>query len=382
MHMGKGWWRRKGELSPETKQPKDAQDDLVFYLVVRFVAVLVVVMAAESLVVWFESRFLLPTLLESLNVAQGAGLQQTGSFFALLRWVILLIWSATTAQYVQVASLARRSLVALIALGMLVLLAAPVLVGAVVTARMVARKMRALQEQRERELAMVDRQRSQFMTDIAHDLRTPLMAISGMSHAILDGVARDDATRTQYLQAICDKADKMSGLVSSVFDYAKLGSGSFSLERKQIDLPQLLLQEAAVAYPDVEEAGMHFSIEVPEDRCLVFADPLQLARIVANLLTNAVRHNEPGAEIALMLVRQAGVAYVMVADTGEPIPGNPDDLFQPFSRGDMARSSSGGTGLGLSICKRIANMHGYGLALAQPYGRFAKAFVLRCTVVG
>ena len=70
MHMGKGWWRRKGELSPEARQPKDAQDDLVFYLVVRFVAVLVVVMAAESLVVWFESRFLLPTLLKSLNVAQ------------------------------------------------------------------------------------------------------------------------------------------------------------------------------------------------------------------------------------------------------------------------------------------------------------------------
>ena len=74
-----------------------------------------------------ESRFLLPTLLKSLNVAQEVGLQQTGSFFALLRWVILLIWSAATAQYVQVASLARRSMIALIALGMLVLLAAPVL---------------------------------------------------------------------------------------------------------------------------------------------------------------------------------------------------------------------------------------------------------------
>ena len=109
---------------------------------------------------------------------------------------------------------------------------------------------------------------------------------------------------------------------------------------------------------------------------------MQLGRVVANLLTNAVRHNRTGIEIALLLVREAGVAYVIVADTGEPIAGDPTELFQPFSRGDAARSSSGGSGLGLSICKRVADLHGYDLTLVQPYGRFTKAFALRCPVVG
>ena len=192
--------------------------------------------------------------------------------------------------------------------------------------------------------------------------------------------------RDDYLRSICDKADKMGGLVSSVFDYTKLAGGAFVLERETIDLPQLLLNEAAVVYTDIEDAGMHFSVQVPEEPCAVFADKVQLARVMANLLVNAMRHNVAGTEIALMMVRQAGVAYVVgvasaiVADTGEPIAGNTEELFQPFVRGDVARSASGGSGLGLSICKRIADLHGYELSLVQPYGRFAKAFVLRCVV--
>ena len=298
-----------------------------------------------------------------------------------MRWVFGLIFSMGRADILGMAGFARSSLAVLLILVMIALLTLPLLVGALVFARGVVAQVRMLQEHRERELAQIDQQRSQFMTDVAHDLRTPLMAIAGMAHALSDGVVPNDTTRTEYLGAICDKADKMSGLVSSVFDYTKLGSAAFSLDRKDIDLPQLLLREAAVAYTDIEDAAMHFTIEVPEDPCVVHADEVQLARVVANLLTNAVRHNGPGTEIALMLVRRAGVAYVMVADTGEAITSDAEELFQPFSRGDAARLSTGGSGLGLSICRRIADLHGYRLSLVQPYGRFTKAFVLQCTVV-
>lgn len=358
------------------------KSNLVFYLVCRFIIVLLVVMLAESAVVWLESITLLPIL---RDLTAGAGIAQsfeTTSVTSLLQWVFSFIMAMMQADYSFVASFASRSIAIGLAIAMLLLLAAPVLVGALVFARMVVRKVRALQAQRERELEQIDQQRSQFITDVAHDLRTPVMAISGMAHALSDGVVRDDAMREEYLQSICDKADKMSDLVSSVFDYTKLGSGSFSLQREVIDLSQLLLREAAAAYTDIEEAGMHFSLHVPEERCAVDADPLQLGRLVSNLLANAVKHNGPGTEIALILMRQAGVAYVIVADTGTPITQSPDDLFQPFTQGDAARTSSkGGSGLGLSICKRIADMHGFDLAVAQPYGRFTKAFVLQCEVV-
>ena len=357
---------------------REGTNDLITYLVVRFILVLVVVMLAESFVVWVES-LALPALQGALGAGDGAA-SPTTSLLALVGGIIELIWHVARGDSPQATGGTRSTLTVLLLL-MLVLLLVPPLLGALAFSRLVVRKVRGLQERRELELAQADSRRSQFLTDVAHDLRSPLMAISGMAHAISDGVVHDDATREEYLRSICDKADKMGGLVSSVFDYAKLGGGSFVLEREAIELPELLLREAAVAYSDVEDAGMHFSVEVPEDSCQVLADPVQLGRVVANLLVNAVRHNSAGTEVALLLVRQAGVAYVVVADTGDPIPGDPEELFQPFVRGDAARSAAGGSGLGLSICRRIAELHGYELALVQPYGRFAKAFVLRCAVV-
>ncbi|MBQ6411152.1 MAG: HAMP domain-containing histidine kinase [Atopobiaceae bacterium] len=357
---------------------REGTNDLITYLVVRFILVLVVVMLAESFVVWVES-LALPALQGALGAGDDAA-SPTTSLLALVGGIIELIWHVARGDSPQATGGTRSTLTVLLLL-MLVLLLVPPLLGALAFSRLVVRKVRGLQERRELELAQADSRRSQFLTDVAHDLRSPLMAISGMAHAISDGVVHDDATREEYLRSICDKADKMGGLVSSVFDYAKLGGGSFVLEREVIELPELLLREAAVAYSDVEDAGMHLSVEVPEDSCQVLADPVQLGRVVANLLVNAVRHNSAGTEVALLLVRQAGVAFVVVADTGDPISGDPEELFQPFVCGDAARSAAGGSGLGLSICRRIAELHGYDLALVQPYGRFAKAFVLRCAVV-
>ncbi len=360
--------------------PSTDTGDLVSYLVVRFVVVLVCVMVVESVVVWVESALLMPALQGALDDSQLVAMDETTSVLSLLRRMLMLLVAMAQGGLLRMAGLARGSLVVLLLIVMLVLLLLPALLGALVFSRMVVSRVRELQERRERELLRIDQQRSQFMTDVAHDLRTPLMAISGMAHAISDGVVRDDAMRDEYLRSICDKADTMGGLVSSVFDYTKLGSAAFELEFEPVDLPQLLLQEAAVAYTDIEDAAMHLSVLVPEERCTVRADRVQLARVVANLLANAVRHNPAGTEVALMLVREAGIAHVIVADTGVRIEGDPDDLFQPFSRGDAARTTSG-SGLGLSICKRVADLHGYGLSLVQPYGRFGKAFVLRCTVV-
>ena len=366
----------KGQMGTGLASEK-AVSDLIAHLVVRFILVLLAVMALEQLVVWAEG-----TVLSLPNVLGIAAEGETATSFFSVAWRLLRILAAIgQGTYLKIYGAARTSLDTVVVLVMLLMLLLPPFLGALGFSRLVVRRIRALQEQREQELMLADQQRSQFITDIAHDLRTPLMAISGMARAISDGVVRDDATRDEYIHAISEKADKMSGLVSSVFDYTKLGSGAFALERERIDLPQLLLREAATAYTDIEAAGMTFSVEVDETPCAVFADATQLGRVISNLLINAMRHNQAGIEIALLLVRQAGVAYVIVADTGSKIEGDPEELFQPFSRGDAARSDTGGSGLGLSICKRVADLHGYDLMLTQPYGRFTKAFVLKCVTL-
>ena len=354
------------------------KNNLVFYLVSRFIVVLVAVIALESAVTWLESVTFLP-LLQGLASDNSSPSLETTSVVTLLQWAWTLLRGVTSSGALPLAGLASQSLAVGLAAAMLLLLAVPIVVGALVFASMVVRKVRDLQEVRERELAQIEQQRSQFVTDIAHDLRTPLMAISGMSHALADGLVRDERQRDEYLQSICDKSDKMGTLVNSVFEYTKLGSGSFELHFEEVDLSQLLLREAATAYTDAEDAGMMLTTCIPEERCPVMADSTQLARVIANLITNAIRHNGPDTEVSVLLVRQAATAFVMVADTGWPITGNADDLFQPFAQGDAARSNArGGSGLGLSICKRVADMHGFDLSIAQPYGRFTKAFVLQC----
>ena len=346
----------RGKTSSADLSTENGASEFLSYLVTRFIVVLVVVMVVEQVILLGES--LLVTSLEELAGTSSGSTTVDASLLTVVSRLLSILATLVSGNGPQTLGRASAALVSTLSLVLLLLLVLPPFLGALGFARLVVRRVRVLQEQREQELARIDQQRSQFITDVAHDLRTPLMAISGMAHAISDGVVHDDATRDEYLQSICEKADKMSGLVSSVFDYTKLGGGSFSLERQNLELPELLLREAAAVYTDMEDAGMVFSAVVP-----------------------AIKHNEPGTEIALLLVCRAGIAYVIVADSGAPIPGNPDELFQPFVRGDAARQSSGGSGLGLSICKRIAEMHGYDLMLVQPYGRFTKAFVLQCAVV-
>lgn len=374
--------RQKAAVGAEELASASGKSDLVYYLVSRFIVVLIAVMAVESAVVWLESVTFLPLLQQFASDSVIGQSFESTSVISLAQWVWALMLSIAKTRTFHVPELAVRSVAAGLVVAMLLMLAVPLLVGALVFARMVVAKVRALQERREREIAQAERQRSQFVTDIAHDLRTPLMAISGMSHALADGLVRDDVMRDEYLRSICDKSDKMGTLVNAVFDYSKLGSGSFELHRSPVDLSELLLREAAVAYADAEDAGMTLTTCIPEQRCMILADPVQLPRVVANLIANAIRHNDSGTEVSVLLVTHLGTVFVMVADTGVPITSDPDDLFQPFAQGDVARSTArGGSGLGLSICKRVADMHGFELGITQPYGRFTKAFVLRCPLI-
>ena len=168
------------------------KNNLVFYLVSRFIAVLLAVMLVDSAVAWLESVTFLP-LLQGLTSAYSDLSLETTSVVSLLQWVLTLLRSIATSGAFPFSGLASQSAAIALVVVMLLLLAIPVVAGALVFADLVVRKVRALQEQRERELAQIEQQRSQFITDIAHDLRTPLMAISGMSHAMADGLVREHA---------------------------------------------------------------------------------------------------------------------------------------------------------------------------------------------
>lgn len=252
----------------------------------------------------------------------------------------------------------------------------PYVIAAITYAKLVVEEVRAIEARRDAQKQEFDRKRNLMLSDIAHDLRTPITTIYGYSKAIMDGMVTE-GKQQEYLMAIYNKSARMSDLTNLLFEYVKLDSEGFALEKEELDLSELLRENAALFFSDIEEAGMELSVDIPEKKERIVADRMQLSRCVTNLLVNAMRHNPPGTKIELALRKQAGIWLVIVADTGEEIPEKiKDHLFDPFSKGDNSRKSGKGSGLGLSIVDKVVQMHDWQLKLEQPYGKYQKAFVI------
>lgn len=258
-----------------------------------------------------------------------------------------------------------------------ILVAFPYVAAAIAYAKIVMEEVHALEARRDAQKNEFDRKRNLMLSDIAHDLRTPITTIYGYSKAIMDGMVTDEKQKEEYLKAIHNKSARVSDLTNLLFEYVKLDSEGFELDEETLDLAELLRENAALLFSDIEEAGMELSVDIPDEKQQIVADRVQLSRCITNLLVNAMRHNQPGTTIELALRRQAGIWLVVVADTGGKIPEEiKEHLFDPFSKGDYSRKSGKGSGLGLSIVDKIVQMHGWQLKLEQPYGAYSKAFVI------
>ena len=222
-----------------------------------------------------------------------------------------------------------------------------------------------------------EKKRNLMLSDIAHDLRTPITTIAGYAKALNDGMVTGEDKKREYLEAIENKSDRMNNLINLLYEYVKLDSDRFVLKKEQVDLAELLRENAALLYPDVEEKGMEFVVDIPEHPCMVEMDPLQVSRVVTNLINNSIRHNEPGTTITLEFKDVFYNREIIISDDGEPIEESVvEHIFEPFAVGDASRRTKGGSGLGLSIARRIVEMHGWSIDLFQNKRGYKKAFII------
>lgn len=269
----------------------------------------------------------------------------------------------------------------LIVLGLLLLELIPFIIFGTLYIRFVIRQTEQVVQEDEAWYQELDKNRNLMLADIAHDIRNPMTTITGYAQALEEGMIRDPGKQQEYLAAIRRKSERVSSLIRVLFEYSKLNSAGFSLNKRSLDLCELLRENTAELYTDAEEKGQEIVMEIPDEPFSVSADPVQLSRAVSNLIGNAIRYDPAGTRILIALrpdKESAGDTQIVIADTGEPIPEDiAARIFEPFSRGDAARQTDGGSGLGLSITETIVRMHGWELTLETDIPEYTKGFVIR-----
>lgn len=309
--------------------------------------------------------------------------QENFQIFIISRFLVMLIFvimceflvffAMSYAYYLGMSAFPKTNL-----LLTLFLFVIPILITAVWFSRIVAEEVEKNERQEQEIREKYEKARNLMLSDIAHDLRTPITTIGGYAKALNDGLVTSDEKRTEYLEAIQNKSERMSDLITLLFDYVRLDSESFALRLENVDITELLRENAALLYADVEEKNMEFEIDIPEERIEWYVDKLQISRVVTNLINNALKHNREGTTIRLQMRRvETGQFQIIVADNGTMIPSHlAEHIFEPFVVADASRESKGGSGLGLSIAKKIVEMHGWTIELSQDFERQEKSFVI------
>ncbi len=206
-------------------------------------------------------------------------------------------------------------------------------------------------------LDKAEKLRQNLVSDVAHELRTPLSVLQGNLRAILDDVY---PLSKEEIARLYDETRILARLVDDLQELAQAEAGALRFNMVPMDVGQVLQAAAARFEPAADSKNIRLVCEMPDRLPEVVADPDRVSQVLNNLITNALRHTPEGGRITLSAAAREGFVEVSVADTGEGIA--PEDLphvFDRFWRADRSRSrAGGGAGLGLAIVRALVEAQG------------------------
>ena len=206
-----------------------------------------------------------------------------------------------------------------------------------------------------------EQSKTDLITNVAHDLRTPLTSIIGYLELLRKNNSISPEMRQKYLDIAYNKSERLQKLIEELFGFTKLSYGKVNLNIKEVDIVKLLAQLLEESYPNFAKNGLSYDYVSNTGSQIIEADGDLLARLFDNLINNAIKYGKEGKRVKVNLRADREIVTIKIVNYGYVIPEKELPLiFDRFYRTDHSRTTQngpGGTGLGLAIVKNITDMH-------------------------
>lgn len=211
------------------------------------------------------------------------------------------------------------------------------------------------------EKSKIDEMRKQFISDVSHELKTPIALIQGYAEGLIENVNTDEESKKFYAEVILDESNKMDKLVKQLLELMKLEYGKREFDNKRLDIVELAKEVIRKCNVMIEEKQISIKFEC-EDSMFVVADEFYIEQVITNYLTNAIKHCEnvegkKEIKVSVEKIRNSKKIHFSVFNTGENIKDEDiERIWGRFYKVDSSRNrEDGGTGIGLALVKAIMN---------------------------
>ena len=221
------------------------------------------------------------------------------------------------------------------------------------------------------------RQKTSFVSNVSHELKTPLTSIMMYAELLREGRVESRSKRDHYLKVIVDESRRLTRLVNNVLDFSRLEQGRKTYNHRRMDIGRYLVEMIELHQVRLQEASMEIDLQAEPDRFFSEIDRDALDQVMMNLIDNALKYADGGGYIGLRLDTESGMHSLRVEDRGPGIPAEfTQRLFEKFQRADDSLTTSKpGSGLGLSIARQLLRDQGGDLRF-EPVAGGGSCFII------
>jgi len=229
----------------------------------------------------------------------------------------------------------------------------------------------------------VSRLKSEFVSNVSHELKTPLALIRMFGETLDSGIVTEEKDKQKFYSIIRKESERLTHLINNVLDFSRIDAGVKEYNFKEADLVEVVRGSMEAFQFQISDSGFKIESELPDESIILKIDKEAIAQVLLNLLNNAVKYSEEEKYIKVTLCKDSASALISVIDHGVGISGEElKKIFDKFYRVPAVKTKeTQGTGLGLTLAKHIVKAHGGKIEVESEVGKGSR-FIVRLPFEG